>query len=139
MLGKENVISKMSSTLLASMNKQDVSDFVKYIDSNWDEIEEACYDVIRRLPDIGFCSRAKRLSAFYVACEILEKKYENNDIDSNGVMAVFSILRLYNTPFKKAIIMFELMVEQRRVQLGGLPSDGLSIILMYKNAMYPNA
>ena len=92
------------------------------LDEHWQELQVACNEVIRKFPSIGFCSRDRRLNAFYVACEVLEDLQNKGDIDDKGAMTCIVILRTCFNPFNKAVSMFDTMADARRVNKNLIPN-----------------
>jgi hypothetical protein len=93
---------------------------------------------ILRLPDIGFMSKARRLSAFFVACEIFEKLIDEEVLDFDGVLLAITVLKLQHRPFKKAAIMFEIMVRQDRIGLATFAAEGGRVALSYGKNFNPS-
>ena len=102
------------------------------IEPFWDDALNIAEVVLSRMPDIGFMSRSKRLNAFFVCCENIERILVDNDIDENAVAISILIMRFSNKKFDKAHTMFQILVMQNKINILHLGE------LAYKIAMAMN-
>lgn len=101
-----------------------IEKFIAYNNEHGEDFLVACREVSNNLPDIGFFSRAKRLAAFYVACEILDNLVARGGLDLDGAVWVLTLLKTQNMKFMKCILMFEMMLDQGKISQGATPRAG---------------
>ena len=77
------------------------------IDLNWRAANEAALSVSAAMPSIGFLSVKQRLNAFFAACRHFDKFIDERGLTEEQAQLGISILRLINSKFKKAVVMFE--------------------------------
>lgn len=59
------------------------------------------------MPGIGFLSFKQRLNAFFAVCRHFDKLIDERGLTEEQAQLGLSILRLINSTFKKAVVMFE--------------------------------
>jgi|TARA_R110000850_G_scaffold274272_1_gene411591 hypothetical protein len=86
-----------------SLHEKDLED----IEFNWRAANEAALSVSAAMPGIGFFSVKQRLNAFFAACRHFDKLIDERGLTEEQAQLGISILRLINSKFKKAVIIFE--------------------------------
>lgn len=98
---------------------QDINDF--------ESIRKVSQAALLRMPPIGFVSVEKRLRAFFVVCEFLDKMVEDEVIVSGDNLWALAAMRFSNKKFEKAITMFDVRHNQFSIeQLATMPETASS-------------
>lgn len=77
------------------------------IEFNWRAGNEAALSESAAMLGIGFLSVKQRLNAFFAACRHFDKLIDERGLTEEQAQLGLSIIRLINSQFKKAVVMFE--------------------------------
>ena len=78
------------------------------IDEQYESAAEAAVQLAKAMPSIGLLSVAKRLNAFFAVCRHIDQLVEADQISASQGQLSILILRLADSSFKKAAIMFDM-------------------------------
>jgi hypothetical protein len=131
MISKREFIIKKCAEIEGGNEPEYLSSLESLLDTYWNEMQEAVSDVIENMPSIGWVSIPKRIHAFCVACEIVEKRVEKGTLDFFMAMMALDALRYSYKPFRKATDSIRYASEQDLLIKGGFPQTRGELLSSY--------
>jgi hypothetical protein len=86
----------------------------------WNNAAPIAEEMCIRLPDIGFASAEKRLLAFFVVADFVNRQIEDGVVELEDALMAVVIARAAHKKFDKAFTMFQIRSGQNRIGVGML-------------------